>query len=174
MFFFFFFFHHWLLYTVLPDLGLSLVAIIPVFLNADTCHKSHLPHPPWQTVQIVCATKGALRISQALLSRYMPNKLFLLQSICGFACECKFSGVNVPILQHFNSVSKLRSEALLSRACGLKSWCFCIRFAEKLSGAPGAQSTFCQTIRTESLTWRHFWILHSINWSFSWWSVRWV
>lgn len=120
-FIYFLFFHHWLLFTVLPDLGLSLVAIIPALLNADTCHKSHLPHPPWQTVQIVCATKGDLRISQALLSRYMPNKLFLLQSICGFACECKFSGVNVPILEHFNSVSKLRSEALLSRACGLKS-----------------------------------------------------
>lgn len=40
---FFFFFHYFLLYTVLPDLGLSLVAIIPAFLNADTCHKSLPP-----------------------------------------------------------------------------------------------------------------------------------
>lgn len=35
----FFFFFTTFFFTVLPDLGLSLVAIIPAFLNADTCHK---------------------------------------------------------------------------------------------------------------------------------------
>lgn len=137
--------------TAHPHLGLLLVAITLPFLYCRltiVMWFSHIHLYSRAACLSVSATKGDSHISQALLSWYVSNKLFLLQTSCGFACKCKSSRVSVSILQHFNSESELRSQASLSRVYGLKRWCFCIRFLKMLSRDPGVTASVCQILKT--------------------------